>query len=120
MDEGRRSELEGLLRGRLAEQREDGRAAWLAEQLENYVERWIGFAEAMPAPLASQLEGDLFGMVEIGTRVMDEEVRRAPRRSALEDVWDDFTRVLSGIRTGARSRPAELREALSHFRTTLH
>jgi hypothetical protein len=68
MDPGRRRELETLLRGHLAEQPDAGlsRLLWLADQLENYVERWIGFGEAVPSPLRSSLEGDLFGMVEIG------------------------------------------------------
>ncbi len=113
MDDGRCRELEALLRGHLAEQRDDGlsRLLWLAEQLENYVERWIGFGEAM--------KGDLFAMVEIGARVTDEEIRRAPRPSDLQGAWGGFVEVLSGIRTGTHSRPAALRESLSRFRAAL-
>jgi hypothetical protein len=113
MDDGRRRELEALLRGHLAEQRDDGlsRLLWLAEQLENYVERWIGFGEAM--------KGDLFGMVEIGARVTDEEIRRATRPSGLQRAWDDFVEGLAEIRAGTHSRPAALRESLSRFRATL-
>jgi hypothetical protein len=121
MDDGRRRELEALLRGHLADQRDDGltRLLWLAEQLENYVERWIGFGEVMPTPLPAQREGDLFGMVEIGARLTDEEIRRAPRPPAVEGAWADFSEVLSALRTGARARPVELREPLSRFRSTL-
>ncbi|HEX8212747.1 MAG TPA: hypothetical protein VF584_21405 [Longimicrobium sp.] len=112
MDPGRRRELEALLRGHLAEQPDDGlsRLLWLADQLENYVERWIGFGE--------ELEGGLFGMVEIGAALTGEEIRRAPHRSAAQGAWDEFGAVLSSIRAGTRS-PAELREPLARFRAAL-
>jgi len=120
MDPVRRRELETLLRGHLAEQPDDGlsRLLWLADQLENYVERWIGFAEAMPSPLPADLEGDLFGMVEIGAAVTDEEIRRAAYMPAVQGAWDEFSEIVSSIRTGAQS-PAELREPLTRLRATL-
>jgi len=111
--DGRRGELEALLRGHLSEQRDDGllRLRWLAEQLENYVERWIGFGEA--------LEGDLFAVVEIGARLTDEELRRAPRPSGVQGAWDAFVEAVPAIRAGAHPRPAVLRELLSRFRAAL-
>ncbi|HEX8673139.1 MAG TPA: hypothetical protein VF710_14690 [Longimicrobium sp.] len=113
MDPGRRRELEALLRGHLAEQPDHGlaRLRWLADQLENYVERWIGFGEGM-------FEGDLFAMVEIGVALTDEEIRRAARLPAVQGAWDEFSEVLSGIRTGSQT-PAQLREPLTRFRATL-
>ncbi|HEX8455440.1 MAG TPA: hypothetical protein VF647_25395 [Longimicrobium sp.] len=113
MDPGRRRELEALLRGHLAEQPDHGlsRLRWLADQLENYVERWIGSGEAM-------LDGDLFAMVEIGADLTHEEIRRAPRLPGMQGAWDEFSEVLSGARTGTQM-PAQLREPLTRFRATL-
>jgi hypothetical protein len=111
MDPGRRRELEALLRGHLAEQPDDSRLVWLTDQLENYLERWIGFGEAM-------LDGDLFAMVEIGAALTDEEIRRAARLPAVQGAWDEFSEILSGIRTGTQT-PADPREPLTRFRATL-
>ncbi|CAA9346182.1 MAG: hypothetical protein AVDCRST_MAG89-2879 [uncultured Gemmatimonadetes bacterium] len=114
MNADRRRELEASLRGRLAEQPEAHRLAWVVDQLENYVERWIGFAEVVPEPLHHQLQGDLFGMIEIGEDVVDGEVARAPRSGELTEAWRRFRAAVARLRGAPDDgSPAELRDPLS-------
>jgi len=110
----RRRELEASLRARLSEQPEEHRLAWVVEQLENYVERWIGFAEAVREPFRDQLQGDLFGMIEIAEGVTDAEVARAPRSAELAEAWHRFRAVLARLRGApGDGSAAELRAPLS-------
>jgi hypothetical protein len=113
VNDARRRELDAALRTRLAEQPEDLRLPWLAEQLENYVERWIGFAEAVPEPLAHQLQGDLFGMIEIAERVTGHEIGRSPLSAELAEAWRRFQGALAVLRDGRGTSAAELREPLA-------
>lgn len=114
MNGDRRRELEASLRGRLAEQPDEHRLAWVVDQLENYVERWIGFAEVMREPLHDQLQGDLFGLIEIGEDVTDGEVARAPRSAELGEAWHRFRAVVARLRGAPDDgSAAELREPLS-------
>jgi hypothetical protein len=113
VNDDRRRELDGSLRKRLAGQQREHRLAWIAEQLENYVERWIGFAEAVPEPLPRQLRGDLFGMIEIGERLADEEFRRSHPSAELARAWRRFGEALAELRDGGGSKAEALREPMA-------
>jgi hypothetical protein len=107
VDTPRRRELEASLHARLAEQPPPARLPWLADQLENYVERWVGFCEAFAAPPATQVAGDLFAMIEIGAAAMDRTLGPAPPPS-----WRAFTATVNSLRsTRAPFDPVRLRHA---------
>jgi len=93
------------------------RAAWLAEHMELYVSRCVGFA-AMP-----QVGGDavrdssLLGMVEIGTEALRRELDASPPPPAGEAAWRAFLAQLAATRDGAdfeslAAAARELRAAL--------
>jgi hypothetical protein len=117
-----------LLRGSLASQLEMvfpaagldrlGRAKWLGEQLENYVERWLGFwtVSSRRTPPAAD---DLFGMIEVGAELMGEELAGAAATDVVAS-WSNFLAVLDGVRhEGDTQRPENLTQTLAALRAAL-
>lgn len=74
-----------------------GRGAWLAEHLEIYVNRCIGFA-ALPSGAGPVLDGSLFSLVEIGTEALRRELDASPPAPAAADAWRAYLRALEDIR----------------------
>jgi hypothetical protein len=116
------SSLEGRLEQYLprATSPVSARIRWLSEQLENYVERWLGFAALPQATMPGLLKGDLFAAVEIGAAVLDEEIRLLPGHAETQVRWTDFQRALASLRhPDARPTPDELRATLRAYLATV-
>ena len=90
------------------------RAIWLAEQLENYVERWLAFCALPAIPMPALLNDDLFAMIECGAAAFGDAIRRLPDESELQVRWSRFAALLADVRANAdRARANELRGALA-------
>lgn len=58
------------------------RLRWITNHLDEYIERWLGFA-ALPISPKALIQSDLFTMVEIAIEALEEEVAQtAGARSA--------------------------------------
>jgi hypothetical protein len=124
MDAARRLELQTSLQRELerhAAERGLGptaRVAWLLDQLENYVERWLGLRAADGSAIAPASD-DLFGMIEIGADVTSGEVRAA-EAAAVMGSWQTFLTILAELRAGSSMiEPWRLAEALAVVRSEL-
>jgi hypothetical protein len=92
------------------------RVRWLSEQLENYVERWLGFAVLPGATLRSLLAGDLFGSVEVGSSALDQEIRALPEAARARGQWIPLRTALENIRRSTTlPAPESLRTLLRDF-----
>jgi O-methyltransferase involved in polyketide biosynthesis len=94
-----------------------GRAVWLAEHLELYVGRCVGFASLPQVGAASVRESQGFVVVEVGAAALRRELDAAPPAPAAAAAWDEFLRRLEATRQGAGFEPlaaaaGELRAAL--------
>jgi hypothetical protein len=59
------------------------RLRWITKHLDEYIERWLGFA-ALPISPRALIQSDLFTMVEIAVDALEEEVAQtAGARGAL-------------------------------------
>src|SRR5580700_3893216 len=117
MDPARRLELQTSLEGELDRHASAralspaGRVVWLVDQLENYVERWLGLRAAAAQAIAPRSD-DLFAMIEIGAEVTSGEVR-AVEATPIAGSWRAFLTVLAEVRAGSSmTEPQRLAEAL--------
>jgi hypothetical protein len=93
-----------------------GRVAWLLDQLENYVERWLGL-RAIAAQAVTPPSDDLFGMIEIGAGVTSRELQ-AVEAAPISESWRAFLTILAEVRTGrSRIEPRRLAESLAVVRS---
>jgi hypothetical protein len=96
------------------------RPKWLVEQLENYIERWLGCLAAFSQTGPPAGDDELFGMIRVGAELLGEELMRAKTTADNQANWRDFVEALDGIRNESGSqRPNALREALAVFRAKL-
>ena len=96
------------------------RAKWLGEQLENYVERWLGFQTAFSRPRPPAGDDELFCMIEVGAELLGEELTRAGVTTDNQASWCAFLRALDGVRTeGGSELPSVLRGAVAGLRRAL-
>lgn len=87
-----------------------GRVVWLFDQLQNYLERWLGLRGGQGQNLA---DDDLFGMLEIGAEVTSRELR--PRDS---ESWQLWLTALAEVRAGGTMvEPRHLAESLARVRS---
>ena len=72
----RTKELRDSLLREFATRREsqDQRIAWLAAQVAEYVDRWRGFCELPDVGIHALLNNDLFLMIEIGSKLLQQHV----------------------------------------------
>jgi regulator of protease activity HflC (stomatin/prohibitin superfamily) len=125
-DDARKEELRNLLLTELEIQSARGRfdpgqrLGWLAEHLEEYVDRWLGFVALPSWPMSHLLRFDGFVMVEIGTEVLDAEIKRAAPPPNVLLAWNEFVARLDAIRDGGDKMLAErLGEAVREVRTAI-
>ncbi len=96
-----------------------GRVGWLLDQIENYVERWLGLRAAL-AQTTSPPSDDLFRMIEIGAAVASAELQ-AVESPAIGQRWHEFLAVLACVRAGSNTiEPQRLAESLAVVRSELH
>lgn len=116
-----RSSLERELRA--ATEREtldsDSRRRWLMDQLDNYLNRWLGFA-AVGVPLKSLLRDDLFTMLIAGVNVYERELQLATHVCSERAAWAQFQTLLRQLQeTRSKSTLPALRIALTSVRNAL-
>jgi hypothetical protein len=100
--------------------RPNAKLHWLSEQLENYIERWLGFLPFTPRRLQSQPDDLLFIVIELATEMLTVEIQQLPVSTPAAQHWQRFLRVLQNIRAGSNPREAaDLRSALHDVRAAL-
>lgn len=110
--------LESESRGKEWDARD--RVLWLSEQLEEYVERWIGFCELPSLPMSSLLVSDLFGAVEIGAEVLGAYLREYAATKDVQAAYGDFGAALRRVRVATRNAEAQaLKEQMTVLRVAL-
>ena len=124
MNPARQLELKASLRRELSRQAHErnlsstGRVVWLLDQVENYVERWLGL-RAAPAQTVVPSSDDLFQMIEIGVEAVSAELHGLESR-AIAESWHDLIAVLAAVRAGSDTiEPHQLAETLVVFRSGL-
>jgi hypothetical protein len=125
MNPARHHELEASLLRELDRQAVErglcstGRVAWLVDQIENYVERWLGLRAGAAQTIAPPSD-DLFGMIEIGADAVSAELQ-ALKSPAIAESWHKFLAVLAAVRAGSNAiKPQQLAESLAVVRCELH
>ncbi|MBL9205781.1 MAG: hypothetical protein JNN01_11885 [Opitutaceae bacterium] len=98
--------LRSALRDRLETQPD--RLGWLREQLENYVERWLGFTADPSLSIKGLLRDDFFIMLSVATELYGAERENIDSRVGDRE-WRQFVETLRRIeKTKDRSLAAEL------------
>ena len=101
----RGARLRGSLLGSLKEASgHDGftsgmRLRWLAGELENYLERWIGFGVAVSSVPSAMLGDDLTEMIDVAAEVIDAEARGASAEA--QAAWQEVRAALAKVRACA-------------------
>lgn len=89
---------------------------WLREQLENYVERWLGFAVDPSLSMKGLLRDDFFLMLSVATDLYGAERENAGSRAGDRE-WKQFVETLRRIeKTRDRSLTAELLPVFRRYR----
>jgi hypothetical protein len=90
------------------------RLRWLAGELENYVERWIGFGVAVSIAPSAMLGDDLTEMIDVAVEIIDGEAKGAPAEAWA--AWQEVRATLAKVRACADwSEVPALRAALKHW-----
>jgi hypothetical protein len=123
MDAARSRELEESLWRELRRQTEDrcltpkARLAWLVEQLENYVERWVGTSAA--SSQTTSHDDDLLLMVQAASSVVTTELQSL-QLSASSEAWQAFLTILANARLSSDlAVRQQLAERVVAMRSTL-
>jgi len=96
------------------------RVRWLAEQLENYVERWLAFATIPAMQSPALLQDDLFAMIEIGTETMSAKLASISDVPETTRTWERFTEELAAVRNSfPKTDATRLRTAFQAFARAL-
>ncbi|HEX2078786.1 MAG TPA: hypothetical protein VHG08_13780 [Longimicrobium sp.] len=124
MDARRRGELDASLRSRLDAQLGDAhplaRVTWICEQLENYVERWVGFGALSPSTAPTGRGDELFGVIQVGAALFSDELRRLSTDAAeLHEAWQRFARTLSRPGMPDSGTAEELKMAFADVKAAL-
>jgi hypothetical protein len=123
MSTARLRDLQASLRRELSRQTQErglgppGRVVWLIDQLEHYVERWVGLRQTTSQPFAP-LGDDLFLMVEVGAEAVSEELRAVESPAAAER-WQGFLAELAVVRSGCDASAQQLPKSLALVRSSL-
>jgi hypothetical protein len=97
----------------------ESRRRWLLDQLDNYLDRWLGFA-AVGIPLKSLLRDDLFTMLIVGVDAYARELEAAAIASSELAAWEKFQTLLRQLQeTRDGSNLPALRIALTSVRNAL-
>src|SRR5262245_49915690 len=111
MSPGRRRDLQASLRREFSLQTQErglsqmARVVWLVDQLENYVERWVGLCQTSSHAVSPHSD-DLFLMVEVGAEAVSEEVR-ALGSPVVAESWRGFLAALAAARGGCDDTVAQ-------------
>jgi hypothetical protein len=93
------------------------RLHWLAGELENYLERWIGFGVAVSTAPSAMLGDDLTEMIDVAVEVIDAEARGGPVEA--QAAWQEVRATLAKVRACADwSEVPALRVALERLSET--
>jgi hypothetical protein len=104
MNPTRESYLEASLRTHLLEATEEfsfdsgSRIRWLIDHVEEYIDRWVGFCDLPNSSMTSLMNGDFFGVVEIGLKVLGEELANIKMSPEAEATWKRYCIVVCEIR----------------------
>jgi len=91
------------------------RRSWLLDQLDNYLDRWLGFA-ALGVPMKSLLRDDLFIMLVVGAEMYSSEVMTETFAEE-PSTWTSFISLIAEVRErGDTVAFSKLRDALTQVR----
>ena len=122
MNAARQQELEASLQRELNVRTEErkldsaGRVAWLVDQVENYVQRWLGMSAV--SPTRAPVDDELFRMIEIGAGVVSAELQGL-QSFDIADSWRAFLAELASVRVQAAAQPDELKKKLAAVRSAV-
>lgn len=125
MNEQRKQELkrslEDALNAESALQRFTPRdkVVWLAQGLEEYIERWLAFCRASPAPMSSLLETDLYGAIEIGTQCLGDHLAASEPSQSVREAWISFCTALRTTQSAEKQELAGISDAFNPFNAKL-
>jgi hypothetical protein len=112
------------LRSRLADRLENEVRAdcayqilWLVRHLEQYLERWLGFAQTESIGVAATLRGELFYVVLAATNVIGDKMAQLdPTTPFPREEWKQFQNALQWIqKTPERSELKLITETFESF-----
>ena len=93
---------------------------WVTEQLENYLERWLGFCAVPSIPMSSLVEDDLVGMIGIGLDVLTQRLGETTEFSTTKNSLCRLQNALRNVRqNGNRQMALQLRDALAVLKQSL-
>jgi hypothetical protein len=97
------------------------RLVWLARQLREYIDRWMGFARAPEITVVATLQSDLFAVVLACTQVLTENIERIQATPALHKAWQEFRNALQWIeRTSDVDELAVITSTFENFLSTMN
>ncbi len=96
-----------------------GQIDWLAEHLDEYIDRWLGFCRVPTLQMTALLQSDLFVAIEIGAASLARRLETAGEK--LQVAWNEFADSLNRLRLSTdKNDAARLREAFDRFRRVLN
>lgn len=94
-----------------------GRIVWLAEQMDEYIERWLGFCAVRSLPMPSLVQSDLFGAIEIGAEVLGTAIGNSDVVPNARSAWNIFLATLVEVsNTSNKLQAQRLKETFRVFR----
>lgn len=96
------------------------RLNWLADHLEEYVERWLGFCAVLTKPKSVTTAAG-FSTVELGAGAITDELKHATPSPELQSSWRAFLESLELVRSrGGHAEADKLFEAARMFRSSIN
>jgi len=93
------------------------RMLWLVRHLEQYLERWLGFARCGQVTIAASLDNETFFVVLAAVQVIENTLDQAgSTRPFPQEEWEGFCAALSRVhQTPNRPTVAQVSEAFEGF-----
>ena len=96
------------------------RLIWLRNELENYLDRWLGFISLDETAVISLFQSDLFTMILVASDLYEQELDKTESKRS-EAEWRQFRVNLEHVQTARiRNALAGLRESLVAVGKALH
>lgn len=93
----------------------------MADHLEEYVDRWLGFCTVEPRSMSPITSEPGFNMVELGAETFGTELANAKVAPSVELSWNEFLSKLNQIRKGSDRGEAEgLGQAARNLRSVVN
>lgn len=96
------------------------RLRWLAEHLEEYVERWLGFCAIASESSSSLATAPGFNVIDLGAQALEDEIAFAQLPAGAQAAWQSFLSSLHQVRDrGGREEAEQLGIAARTVRSAI-